>query len=152
MAKVYIISNIYTIRLLDEVNLIKHFEECREDSPLNMDDFVSVSDDSDIPQMPDSDILFQKITTVESALKFWDIDLHIDYPLLCIIDTETMEAEFKNHSKNINTKIKLSISKEDLLSINFQDENSCDNTDFIFTADGKNRDTVFKLLNFEDIK
>ena len=139
----YVVANENVVRILDEVNLIKHFEECRVEN----EKYHLSSNSEEIKAIPSiiNKELPSGVLNLDDTLKLWDLDLKADYPFFWIIDTDTMEADFRNAENNTNTKVKLSLSKEELLNIKYQDKHQS-NAEFICNATDKNMIKVIDLL------
>lgn len=149
MLNIYVIANENVVRILDEVNLIKHFEEVRKENEIFH--LTSTCDNTkSIPSLINQS-LPNGVTNIDEALVVWNMDIKNDYPFLWSINTTTMEATFRNYWENsIVENIKLSITKEELLNINYQDEeeNDCQ-ADFICsTTNDKNMTSILSLLKF----
>ncbi|MEV9477893.1 hypothetical protein [Aliarcobacter butzleri] len=141
---IFVIANENTTRILDDKNLIIHFEECRRENQV----FHMRSIFDDIKSIPSTinKELPNGVQSVEDAIKLWDLDLKSDYPFFWVIDTKTMEADFRNSEKDSKKRIKLHLSKEELLKINHQDKHQCENTKFICVADDDNAIEVLNLI------
>lgn len=124
--------------------MIKHFEECRiENEKYHLSS--NIEDIKAIPTIINKE-LAKGVLTLDDVLKLWDLDIKADYPFFWIINTDTMEADFKNAENDSNSKIKLSFSKEELLNIKYQDKHQCINTEFICNATNENMIKVIDLL------